>query len=148
MTIEEWRAVIDVNLTGQCLCAQEAIRQFRRRANHPRSSAALGKIICRSSVHQRIPWAGRANYAASKRGLKLLMESIAQDLSPEKISSAASAAIGPRASLLLSLRPVDLHRRHELRRRRAEGVPWEPSQFRAVSFEGGSPLTTGSVVSA
>jgi len=36
-------------------------------------------------VHQTIPWAGRANYAAAKGGLKLLMESMAQELAPEKI---------------------------------------------------------------
>jgi glucose 1-dehydrogenase len=85
MTLEDWRAVIDVNLTGQFLCAQEAVRCFRRRGLDQKRSRALGKIVFISSVHQRIPWAGHANYAAAKGGLKLLMQSMAQELSAEKI---------------------------------------------------------------
>ena len=38
-----------------------------------------------SSVHQQIPWAGHANYAASKGGVKLLMESLAQEVAPHRI---------------------------------------------------------------
>ena len=85
MTLDDWRKVIDVNLTGQFLCAQEAVRCFRRQGLSPDRSAALGKILFSSSVHQAIPWAGHANYAASKGGLKLFMESIAQELASEKI---------------------------------------------------------------
>jgi glucose 1-dehydrogenase len=46
-------------------------------------------------VHEEIPWAGHVNYAASKGGLKLLMESLAQELAPEKIrvNSIAPGAI-------------------------------------------------------
>lgn len=85
MTLDDWRAVIHVNLTGQFLCAQEAVRRFRSQGPDPQRSPALGRIVFISSVHQRIPWAGHANYAAAKGGLKLLMESMAQELSPEKI---------------------------------------------------------------
>lgn len=85
MTLEDWQKVIDVNLTGQFLCAQEAVRCFRRQRLDPGRSPALGKIIFTNSVHQVIPWAGRVNYAASKGGLKLLMESMAQELASEKI---------------------------------------------------------------
>ncbi|MBL0419143.1 SDR family oxidoreductase [Ramlibacter sp. AW1] len=85
MTLDDWRKVIDVNLTGQFICAQEAVRCFRRQGPDPARSPALGKIIFTSSVHQAIPWAGHANYAASKGGLKLLMESMAQELAAEKI---------------------------------------------------------------
>jgi glucose 1-dehydrogenase len=84
MTLEDWQAVIGLNLTGQFLCAQQAVRCFRQRGLVP-GSRTLGKIIFISSVHQRIPWAGHVNYAAAKGGLKLLMESMAQELSPEKI---------------------------------------------------------------
>ena len=35
-----------------------------------------------SSVHQEIPWAGHANYAASKGGIMQLMRSIAQEVAP------------------------------------------------------------------
>lgn len=85
MTIDQWRRVIDVNLTGQFVCAQEAVRRFRAQGMQLDRSRALGKIIFTSSVHQVIPWAGHANYAAAKGGLKLLMETMAQELAAEKI---------------------------------------------------------------
>jgi glucose 1-dehydrogenase len=84
MTLEDWQTVIDVNLTGQFLCAQEAVARFRRRGPVATSSA-LGKILFMNSVHQAIPWAGHANYAASKGGLHMLMATLAQELAPEKI---------------------------------------------------------------
>lgn len=79
MTLKDWNFVIGVNLTGQFLCAREAIREFLRRGRNPKISRALGKIICMSSVHEVIPWGGHANYAASKGGVMLLMKSIAQE---------------------------------------------------------------------
>ena len=85
MTLAQWQKVLDVNLTGQFLCAREAIREFLRRGVVPEVSSAAGKIICMSSVHQEIPWAGHANYASSKGGIKLLMESLAQEVAPKKI---------------------------------------------------------------
>ncbi len=85
MSLEDWRKVIDVNLTGQFLCAKAAVEQFRRQGLDTQRSRALGKILFTSSVHQAIPWAGHANYAAAKGGLKLLMQNMAQELAPEKI---------------------------------------------------------------
>src|SRR5205807_6220194 len=85
MTLQQWQKVIDVNLTGQFLCAREAIREFLRRGIRPEVSCAAGKILCMSSVHEVIPWAGHANYAASKGGVMLLMKSLAQELAPHKI---------------------------------------------------------------
>ncbi|HEY2978953.1 MAG TPA: SDR family oxidoreductase [Burkholderiaceae bacterium] len=84
MTIEQWNTVIGVNLTGQFLCARAAVREFKRRGVD-RHSVALGKIICMSSVHERIPWAGHANYAASKGGVMLLMQTMAQELAAQRI---------------------------------------------------------------
>jgi glucose 1-dehydrogenase len=85
MTLDKWNKVLGVNLTGQFLCAREAIREFLRRGIVPSVSSAAGKIICMSSVHQDIPWAGHVNYAASKGGIKQLMESMAQELAPKRI---------------------------------------------------------------
>ena len=85
MTLEKWNKVLSVNLTGQFLCAQAATREFLRRGVVQAVSKAAGKIICMSSVHQVIPWAGHANYATSKGGIKLLMESMAQELAPQRI---------------------------------------------------------------
>ena len=85
MTMAEWNTVMNVNLTGQFLCARSAIREFLRRGVVPAVSCAAGKIICMSSVHQTIPWGGHANYASSKGGIKLLMESLAQEVAPQRI---------------------------------------------------------------
>jgi glucose 1-dehydrogenase len=85
MTLAQWNTVIGVNLTGQFLCAREAIREFIRRGVVPAVSVAAGKIICMSSVHQEIPWAGHANYASSKGGIRMLMESLAQEVAPKSI---------------------------------------------------------------
>jgi len=85
MTLAQWRKVLDVNLTGQFLCAREAIREFKRRGVRPDVSCAAGKIICVSSVHEVIPWAGHVNYAASKGGVMLMMKSMAQEVAPWRI---------------------------------------------------------------
>jgi glucose 1-dehydrogenase len=95
MTLADWQFVIDVNLTGQFLCAREAARTFIKQGIRPDVSAAAGKIICMSSVHEFIPWAGHSNYASSKGGVMLLMKSIAQELGPQQIrvNSIAPGAI-------------------------------------------------------
>ncbi|MFC4172437.1 SDR family oxidoreductase [Microvirga sp. GCM10011540] len=80
MTLDQWRRVIDVNLTGQFLCAREAVRRFLAQGRDPSVSRAAGKIICMSSVHEVIPWAGHVNYAASKGGVMLMMKSLAQEV--------------------------------------------------------------------
>lgn len=85
MTLEQWNFVIGVNLTGQFLCAREAIKEFLRRGVDSSKSKAAGKIIHMSSVHEVIPWAGHANYAASKGGIMLMMKSIAQEFAHKKI---------------------------------------------------------------
>jgi glucose 1-dehydrogenase len=85
MTLQQWHTVVSVNLTGQFLCAREAVREFLRRGVVPEVSCSAGKIICMSSVHQEIPWAGHANYASSKGGIKQLMESLAQEMAPHRI---------------------------------------------------------------
>ena len=95
MTLEQWNYVLSVNLTGQFLCAREAIREFLKRGIDEKRSKAAGKIICMSSVHEVIPWAGHANYAASKGGIMLMMKTIAQEYAPKKIriNSIAPGAI-------------------------------------------------------
>jgi len=82
MTLEQWNKVISVNLTGQFLCAREAIREFKRRGVLKDISVAAGKLVCMSSVRQEIPWAGHANYAASKGGVMQMMRSVAQEMTP------------------------------------------------------------------
>lgn len=85
MTLDQWNAVINVNLTGQFLCAREAIKEFLRRGIDPSRSVACGKIIHISSVHEIIPWAGHANYASSKGAIRMLMQTLAQEHGADKI---------------------------------------------------------------
>jgi len=94
MTLDDWNTVISINLTGQFLCSREAAREFIRRGVVEERSRAAGKIICMSSVHEVIPWAGHVNYAASKGGISMFMKSIAQELAPHKIRV---VGIGPGA---------------------------------------------------
>ena len=61
----------------------------------PEVSVAAGKIICMSSVHQAIPWSRHANYAASKGGVMMLMQTMAQELAQYhiRVNSIAPGAI-------------------------------------------------------
>jgi glucose 1-dehydrogenase len=85
LTLAQWNKVLAVNLTGQFLCARAAVREFLRRGVRPEVSCAAGKILCISSVHEVIPWAGHVNYAASKGGVMLMMKSLAQEVAPYRI---------------------------------------------------------------
>jgi glucose 1-dehydrogenase len=95
MTLAQWQMVLGVNLTGQFLCSRAAVREFKRRSVDANLSRAAGKIICMSSVHEQIPWAGHANYASSKGGVLMLMKSLAQEVAPHRIrvNSIAPGAI-------------------------------------------------------
>jgi glucose 1-dehydrogenase len=84
LTLEDWKRVIDVNLTGQFLVSREAVRRFRKQGNRG-FSRAIGKILFMSSVHEVIPWAGHANYAASKGGSGMLMRTLAQEIAGDRI---------------------------------------------------------------
>jgi glucose 1-dehydrogenase len=94
MTLAQWNTVIGINLTGQFLCIREAVKEFLRRGVRKEVSVAAGKIICMSSVHEVIPWAGHVNYASSKGGIQMMMKSLAQELAPHRIRV---NAIGPGA---------------------------------------------------
>ena len=95
MTLAQWNTVIDVNLTSMFLCTRAAAREMLRRGIRPEVTRAAGKIICISSVHELIPWGGHVNYAASKGGVRMFMQSVAQELAPRRIrvNSIAPGAI-------------------------------------------------------
>lgn len=94
MTMAQWNTVLGVNLTGQWLCARAAVKEFLRRGIRKEVSVAAGKIICMSSVHEVIPWAGHVNYATSKGGIHMMMKTLAQELAPARVRV---NAIGPGA---------------------------------------------------
>jgi glucose 1-dehydrogenase len=85
MSLAAWDLVMNVNLKGQFLCSREAVRVFKRQGVRRDVSAAAGKILCISSVHDIIPWAGHVNYAASKGGVMMMMKSLAQEVAPHRI---------------------------------------------------------------
>jgi glucose 1-dehydrogenase len=85
MTLDDWRAVIDVDLTGQFLCCREAVRHFRDQDPAKRPARSAGCIISMSSVHQRIPWAGHLNYASAKGGVHMLVQTLAQEVASDGI---------------------------------------------------------------
>lgn len=72
MSNAEWQKVIDINLTGAFTGSREAINQFLKEDKK-------GVIINTSSVHDIIPWPNYVNYAASKGGLKLMMETMSME---------------------------------------------------------------------
>ena len=84
MSLEQWRSVVDVNLTGAFLCSREAARGMI-------ATGGGGVIIGVTSVHDRMPWAGFSHYSASKGGQKLFLESIAKELAPHRIRVVAVA---------------------------------------------------------
>lgn len=85
LSLADWELVMNVNLKGQFLCSRAAVREFLRRGVVPEVSCAAGKILCVSSVHDVIPWAGHVNYATSKGGVSMMMKSIAQEVAPRRI---------------------------------------------------------------
>jgi glucose 1-dehydrogenase len=95
MTLAQWQKVIDVNLTGQFLGSREAVRLYKKQGVNPEISCAAGKILCISSVHEVIPWAGHVNYASSKGGIMMMMKSLAQEVAQDRIrvNSIAPGAI-------------------------------------------------------
>ncbi|MEL0537831.1 glucose 1-dehydrogenase [Staphylococcus debuckii] len=72
MSVEEFSKAIDINLTGAFVGSREAVKYFRKE-DKP------GVIINTSSVHDTIPWPNYVNYAASKGGLKLMMETMSME---------------------------------------------------------------------
>jgi len=86
MSLEEWKRVLDVNLTGPFLCTRELARRI---------GDAAAAVVMVSSVHETIPWPRFSHYCASKGGLKLFAQTVARELAPRgiRVSLVAPGAI-------------------------------------------------------
>jgi NAD(P)-dependent dehydrogenase (short-subunit alcohol dehydrogenase family) len=73
LSYEQWNAVVQVNLTGAFLCAQEAIRMMK--AQRPRG----GRIINNGSISAHVPRPNSAPYTATKHAITGLTKSISLD---------------------------------------------------------------------
>lgn len=95
MTLDDWKAVIDVDLTGQFLCCRQAVRQFRKQDEAGRPFRCAGSIVSMTSVHDRIPWAGHINYASAKGGARMFVETLAQEVAADgiRVNAVAPGAI-------------------------------------------------------
>jgi NAD(P)-dependent dehydrogenase (short-subunit alcohol dehydrogenase family) len=80
LSIEQWRAVIDTNLTGAFLCAQEAFRLMKTQS--PRG----GRIINNGSISAHVPRPGAAAYNAAKHGVSGLTKTLMLDGRPFDIA--------------------------------------------------------------
>jgi 3-oxoacyl-[acyl-carrier protein] reductase len=102
MSLAQWQAVIDVNLTGVFLCGREAAeRMIRLRSG--------GVIINISSV-SRHGNAGQTNYSAAKAGVTALTVVWAKELARHGIRTGAIAPAGTRTDILSSMRPEMLEK--------------------------------------
>jgi NAD(P)-dependent dehydrogenase (short-subunit alcohol dehydrogenase family) len=78
MAFDDWRAVLDVDLTGAFLCAQRAARHM--------ASQGGGRIVNVTSVHEHVPLPGSSAYCAAKGGLGLLTKVMALELADHDIT--------------------------------------------------------------
>ena len=108
MTLAEWQAVIDVNLTGVFLCGREAAERMIRLGN-------AGVILNISSV-SRAGNMGQSNYSAAKAGVVALTVTWAKELSRHGIRTAAIAPGFIATEMVAGMKP-------ELLEKMAEGIP-------------------------
>lgn len=87
LSLDDWKRVIDTNLTGVFLGSRCALQYFMETGKH-------GSIINMSSVHEKIPWPTFAHYAASKGGVEMFTKTIALEYADRGIRA---NCIGPGA---------------------------------------------------
>ncbi|PBC72130.1 NADP-dependent 3-hydroxy acid dehydrogenase YdfG [Streptomyces sp. TLI_235] len=105
LALEEWRAVVDLNLTGAFLCAQAAFRQMR--AQHPQG----GRIINNGSISAHVPRPHSIAYTATKHAVTGLTRSLSLDGRPYRIACGqidiGNAATDMTAAMTAGVRQAD-----------------------------------------
>ena len=84
LDLDTWREVIDTDLTGAYLAAQEAARRMV-------DAGDGGRIVNVTSVHEHVPKSGSSAYCAAKGGLGLLTKTMALELAEHQITVNAVA---------------------------------------------------------
>jgi 3-oxoacyl-[acyl-carrier protein] reductase len=97
MSLAQWQAVIDVNLTGVFLCGREAAERMIRLKS--------GGVIINISSVSRHGNAGQTNYTAAKAGVQAMTVVWAKELARHGIRTGAIAPGGVRTEILASMRP-------------------------------------------
>jgi 3-oxoacyl-[acyl-carrier protein] reductase len=100
MTLEQWQAVIDVNLTGVFLCAREAAQRM--------ISLAVGGVIVNVSSISRAGNAGQTNYSAAKAGVAAMTVVWAKELARYGIRVGAVAPGFIRTPMVAAMKPEAL----------------------------------------
>lgn len=108
MSLEQWQAVIDVNLTGVFLCGREAAQRMIRLANG-------GCIINISSISREGNF-GQSNYSAAKAGVAALTVVWAKELARYKVRVNAIAPGFVKTEMIASMKP-------EMLEKMAAGIP-------------------------
>jgi 3-oxoacyl-[acyl-carrier protein] reductase len=102
MSLEQWRAVIDVNLTGVFLCGRAAAERMIR--------LGAGGVIVNISSISRHGNAGQSNYSAAKAGVVALAEVWSKELARHKIRTGSIAPGFVRTEILSAMRPEVLEK--------------------------------------
>jgi len=102
MTMDQWSAVIGVNLSGVFLCAREAAAQMIERGN--------GGVIVNISSISRVGNAGQSNYSAAKAGVESMGVVWAKELARYGIRVGSIAPGFTRTEILASMRPEVLEK--------------------------------------
>lgn len=85
LSLDAWRAALDINLTGPFLCTRSFLRQLPPSSDAP--SGVRAKIVNVTSVHEELPRAGASEYCASKGALRNLTRCLALELAPEGVTA-------------------------------------------------------------
>jgi 3-oxoacyl-[acyl-carrier protein] reductase len=102
MSLEQWRAVIDVNLTGVFLCGRAAAERMIK--------LGRGGVIVNISSISRHGNAGQSNYSAAKAGVVALAEVWSKELARHKIRTGSIAPGFVRTEILSTMRPEVLEK--------------------------------------
>jgi 3-oxoacyl-[acyl-carrier protein] reductase len=97
MSLDQWNAVIGVNLTGVFLCGREAAKHMIERGN--------GGVIVNISSISRLGNAGQTNYSAAKAGVESMAVVWAKELARYGIRAGSVAPGFTRTEILTSMRP-------------------------------------------